>query len=93
MDDRECTKFMDVSSFMCCGKLKCIMCYNWHRKWVHGDQFAYDCEKGVLVETKYTFYPEPDKEVVKPGYVDELAGLSDEQLMQIAENLRLKVLD
>lgn len=91
MNDRECTTYGDVSSFMCCGKLKCILCYNWHRKWMHGDKFAYDCEAGSLYETKYSFYPPADKEVTPIGYHDPLVELSDEQLLQLEEELRLKI--
>lgn len=92
MEDRECPHF-DVVCYMHCGKLKCFLCYNWHLKYIHGARFTHEPINGWMTETTVSFYPAADKEVPKPGYVDPLAELSDEQLMQLADNLRLKVLD
>lgn len=58
---------------------------------MHGDKYAYDCEAGSLYETKYLFVPPADKEVTKPGYVDELSVLSDDQLREVERLLRLKI--
>jgi hypothetical protein len=91
MNDRQCNHFIGVSSFVHCGRLHCIVCYNWHVKWVHGAKFAYSCERGVLIETNYPFYPPPDKKVDKIVYFDPLDELSDEQLVEVERLLKLKM--
>lgn len=91
MNDRECLHFANVESFMHCGKLWCFLCYNYHMKYVHGAQFTYESVNGWMTETTVSFYPPPDKEVIRPGFIDPLVGLSDEQLMQLEEALRLKI--
>ena len=80
MNDRECLHFLDVTSYMHCGKLRCILCHNWHLKWAHGAQFVHD----ETTETQFSFYP---KEV--PDSI--LDKMSDSQLLELAEQLRLKI--
>ena len=87
MNDRECTHFVSVRSYMHCGKLKCFLCYNWHLKWIHGAKFTHEEVNGFMIETQYSFYPPAEKEV-KDNPLDKL---SDEQLLEIAAKLSLKM--
>ena len=54
-------------------------------------EFAYDCDKGELIRTKYPFCPPVGEAPTKPGYIDPLIGMSDEQLLQLEEVLKLKI--